>query len=837
MSADPATLSAAFDATTAAVASGTTPQAFLQDAVCHLSRLHNADHASILLLEGDQLVHGASVGLDADYASACDGFTIGPEVGACGSAAFHAKPQVSSDIFEDVRWTDWFSAVRAAGLRACFSVPLKVADGTVLGTFAVYHSEPYTPDPAEIDLAASYAGVVALGLDRLRSQATMAASYEAVVIALSSALDARDEYTGQHSSETAGLAAGIACRLGLDPDEVAMVRQVALLHDIGKLGIPTEILTKPGPLDAHEWSLMREHPVIGERILANIPGLEEVAKAIRHEHERWDGGGYPDGLAGDLIPLASRIVFACDAWHAMTSDRAYRPAMDSAAALAELREHAGTQFDPRVAQALLESLGSEELSEIDAFSSRDTAEQAQAAALGELASEIGATDLFVFRRVSTDVDSHLGGVGRGAGWAGNIEINSAEESHVRVALTEGRPKVVAHDGTARIVGPYYGGSAVIVPCRQDWIVIFGAADRSLAGVSLDRAEALAEQARSLVVDVSPAKRLADELEVLAAVRAITMVSADTVEATLSAVADRAAAALSCEYGAVMTVAGDNVDPVLGWSDRGWRPADPDSARRALQHYAGSPHALPMLCQDTAGATDNVPTGFRRENAASSIHVLPIGSPAIAMLLVVHAEPGLRGFTALCQRVASAMSDAAEVVLRRALAQERLSSENAKLAERLRTDVVTGVASRAAWEETIRSEELHRGRSGRPASIVVLDLDELKSVNDSEGHAAGDELLRRAGTALADSIRATDFVARIGGDEFGVLLRYSDERDAEAWCTRLLDHLDAARTRGERMPSCSLGFAAVPPSSTLAEAVREADRRMYAAKAAKRRTRG
>jgi diguanylate cyclase (GGDEF)-like protein len=836
MATDTPTLSDAVGAARTAAARGPSPQSFLQDAVCHLSRLHRTDRASILLLDDGALFHGASIGLGMIPGSDV-GIPVGPQVGTCGAAVTHAAPQVTADVLTDPRWADFGDWAQQAGVRACFSVPLRLADGTILGTFAVYHAEPYEPDQSEIDLACSYAGVVALGLDRLRSQASVAASYEAVVVALSSALDARDEYTSQHSSETADLATCVAERLGMSREHVAHVRQIAVLHDIGKLGIPTEILTKPGPLTPDEWGLMREHPVIGERILAGVPGLEDVATAIRHEHERWDGGGYPDGLAGELIPLASRIVFACDAWHAMTSDRAYRPAMEHEAALAELRTHAGSQFDPRVAQALLESLGDEQVGELEMFAPRDSAEAAQAVALAMLADELGAADLFVFSRVSPDVYSHLGGVGRGAGWAGNIEIHSADESLVRSALAEGKPVMVTHDTTTRIVGPYYGRSAVVVPCRADWIVLFGAPDDALECASLERAIELAEQARGLVVDVSPAKRLADELEVLAAVRAITMVSADTVPATLNALADRAAAALSCEYGAVMTIPAEDVDPVIGWAERGWRPADPDAAQRALLGFATQQAALPMLCQDTASVSDAMPEGFRREDAASSIHVLPIGKPAVAMLLVVHAEPGLRGFTALCQRVASAMSDASEVVLRRALAQERLSAENAQLAARLRTDVVTGVASRAAWEETIRSEELHRARNGRPASVVVLDLDELKHINDTEGHKAGDELLRSAGVALTENIRATDFVARIGGDEFGVLLRYSDESDAEAWCRRLLDAFDASRARGGRVPSCSVGFASVPPSSTLTEAVVEADRRMYAAKAAKRRTRG
>ena len=131
---------------------------------------------------------------------------------------------------------------------------------------------------------------------------------------------------------------------------------MALLHDIGKIGIPNEVLHEPGKLNDAQWEIMKQHPVIGERIVARIPGLESVAQAIRHEHERWDGKGYPDGLKGDSIPLASRIVLVCDAFHAMTSDRPYREAMPVEDARAELVRHAGTQFDPVIVGALLSSL-------------------------------------------------------------------------------------------------------------------------------------------------------------------------------------------------------------------------------------------------------------------------------------------------------------------------------------------------------------------------------------------------------------------------------------------------------------------------------------------------
>ena len=177
-----------------------------------------------------------------------------------------------------------------------------------------------------------------------------------MIASLGAALRAFDHYTAEHSDETEELALRVAGRLGVREAEVLLITQVAALHDIGKIGVPTSVLRKRGPLDPEELDLIRQHPVIGERILGQIPELTRVARAVRHEHERWDGTGYPDGLAGEEIPLASRIVLACDAWHAMTSDRPYRRAMSRPRAIAELRRCAGTQFDPSVIDALLSVL-------------------------------------------------------------------------------------------------------------------------------------------------------------------------------------------------------------------------------------------------------------------------------------------------------------------------------------------------------------------------------------------------------------------------------------------------------------------------------------------------
>ena len=174
-----------------------------------------------------------------------------------------------------------------------------------------------------------------------------------VIAALASTLGERDRYTGDHSESVVDLAAKVGEGLALDAAQISRLRTAALLHDIGKVGVPDEILHKPGPLDEREWEIMRQHPVIGERIIRAIPGMGAIARAVRHEHERWDGQGYPDGISGEQIPVEARIILACDAYHAMVSDRPYRAAMSHREAMAELTAHAGSQFDPQVVEALV----------------------------------------------------------------------------------------------------------------------------------------------------------------------------------------------------------------------------------------------------------------------------------------------------------------------------------------------------------------------------------------------------------------------------------------------------------------------------------------------------
>jgi HD-GYP domain-containing protein (c-di-GMP phosphodiesterase class II) len=183
-------------------------------------------------------------------------------------------------------------------------------------------------------------------------------AYRGTALLLRDLLEDDDEYTGHHTEDVVALSVSVAEQLGVGEDVRRETELGALLHDIGKIGIPDSIINKPGPLDADEWALMKTHTIEGQRMLDRVGGLlGSVGLVVRASHERYDGGGYPDGLAGAAIPLASRIVAACDAFNAMTTTRSYRKGMPVADAVTELRGCSGTQFDPDVVSALLAVVG------------------------------------------------------------------------------------------------------------------------------------------------------------------------------------------------------------------------------------------------------------------------------------------------------------------------------------------------------------------------------------------------------------------------------------------------------------------------------------------------
>ena len=270
--------------------------------------------------------------------------------GVNGRVARTGEPALVADTSAD---PDFIGTDATDDPGSELAVAIRV-NGEIWGVLNLEHLHTGAFDGDDIVFADLVAAHVGAALDRARLRGELEGTLMTTLAALCDALEQKDAYTAAHAHDVADLSEAVADRLELGPAEVRTIRYAALLHDIGKIGIRTEILTKPGKLTEEEFSEMRQHTLIGQRILEPIPFFADVHRLVRWAHERWDGRGYPDGIAGHDIPLGARIICACDALHAMTSTRPYRSAMPMAEAIDELRRCAGTQFDPAVVRALVE---------------------------------------------------------------------------------------------------------------------------------------------------------------------------------------------------------------------------------------------------------------------------------------------------------------------------------------------------------------------------------------------------------------------------------------------------------------------------------------------------
>ena len=238
-----------------------------------------------------------------------------------------------------------------APLGWAFSIDLVLAPLGVLAAFAASQSGVGLLLPLPLLFMI---GVSTRERQRRMDQALeLSSAYRGTAVLLGDVVETDDAYTGAHSRDVLELVLAVCDELGLDARSRLDAEFAALLHDVGKIKIPAEIINKPGPLSPSERATINTHTIEGQRMLQRVGGrLAEVGAVVRSCHERWDGGGYPDGLAGTEIPLAARIVGCCDAFSAMTTNRSYRKALTTRAALAELEACAGGQFDPTVAAAL-----------------------------------------------------------------------------------------------------------------------------------------------------------------------------------------------------------------------------------------------------------------------------------------------------------------------------------------------------------------------------------------------------------------------------------------------------------------------------------------------------
>ncbi len=537
--------------------------------------------------------------------------------------------------------------------------------------------------------------------------------YLASVRALTSAVDAKDPYTRGHSERVARLAGRTAAALGLDEQAIETIMLAGLLHDIGKIGVPDSILLKPDHLDEAERAIMIRHAEIGAEILEGIgaPALLPIVPLVRHHHEWFNGCGYPDGIAGDTIPLGAAIIAVADAFDTMTTDRPYRSRCSAAAAISELRRWAGEQFNPRVVD--------------------------------------------VFARV-IESDAAMAG----------------DATHLPIAV----PRELR-------LGPVAGTPGRIADARALGLLV------ELAGLTRHIPD-LRTFLRSVTEMIR--RRLGYE--------SIYLLLVDR---------EREDFALAAHSGNLHGVVDDNYRQPL---DVG-------------------------ICGDVyrTGRIRNIPNVHAEPLHYDPDPSVPVESEIVVPLIVndevigvISAESSQRAaFTASDEMVLTAVADQLAMAIHVAQLHDQAKRAAA-------TDGLTGLANHRAFYEALEAAVA----TGQPFALVLFDVEGLKEINDTAGHLAGDALLRRVGQTIREMVRATDIVARYGGDEFAVILQEATAEQAAAIAIRVRQRLLECEmpVPGVRA-TVRYGVAAAPADGTRPMSlVAVADSRMYDMHARVRRSR-
>src|SRR5690242_5882584 len=323
--------------------------------VDELSQAYDCDLAVILAVHDDGRLR--PVAANGPLVGEIPGFydwSLPVDEGVTGRVVRTGEPALIAAT-HDV--ADFVPPVGVTASGSELAVPIRVA-GRVWGVLDIESTRKDEFTQEDLLLADTLAAQVGGALHRSQLFEELESAFVTTLGVLSDALETKDSYTAAHADDVADFAVRVGRRLGLCEEDLRTLRYGALLHDIGKIGARSEVLNKPSALTFEEFEEMKQHTVIGARMLERIPFFAPVRPIVRSAHERWDGEGYPDRLAGEEIPLAARIVCACDAFHAITSERPYSKARSVEEAIAELRRCSGSQFDPRVVDALVEDIGS-----------------------------------------------------------------------------------------------------------------------------------------------------------------------------------------------------------------------------------------------------------------------------------------------------------------------------------------------------------------------------------------------------------------------------------------------------------------------------------------------
>jgi diguanylate cyclase (GGDEF)-like protein/putative nucleotidyltransferase with HDIG domain len=582
-------------------------------------------------------------------------------------------------------------------------LPMK-SRGKLVGVLACGTDAPNVLDDEDVAVLQTLANLVATAFENAGALARMRELYLASVRALAAAVDARDPYTRSHSARVAALSRGIAEEMQLSADQVRRIQLGALLHDIGKIGVPDAILNKPGALSVDEWVIMRTHSMLGASIVNAVEPLRDLVPIVRMHHERYDGAGYPDELGGDLVPIEAYVVAAADAFEVIVSRRAYKPAQTVEHACAELLRCRGTQFHPAVVDAFLRLI------------ERDRAQ--------------GAAQL---RRIAG----------------------------------------ILHEDIEDVPGP---------------------------GVLLEQFAASAQtHGRQLAI----LQRLASEISAVLDIDELA-------ERLLRIVCD----AMGYENGFLLTLDDTGDDLVI-------RAAVGPSGSYVGQRLPRGQGISWWVVE--RGALQNVPDGrldprFYGPSEIRSVLCVPLqlGDERIGAIGVE--SPRIGAFAREDEELLSAVSHQVAAAVRVAKLHQAAKTAAA-------TDPLTGLPNRRSFFQRLERELA--GRDGDSLSVAILDANGLKALNDSFGHAAGDEALVRVGAILQEGVREGDLVARIGGDEFAVLFAGAPILTAERIVRRLAEQIARGSiAAGHRLPTIAWGVADATGEATVDALVEAADRAMY-----------
>jgi diguanylate cyclase (GGDEF)-like protein/PAS domain S-box-containing protein len=630
-------------------------------------------------------------------------------------------------------------------------------------------------------------GILALSAEdrrmRIRQSRELWSAYRGSAMLLDRVVAADDRLTGEHGRGVVDLAMRVGDELDIDPQERVELEFAALLHDVGKLAIDNEIINKRGPLTPEEFTAIKRHTIEGHRMLEQIGGLlGRVGVIVRSCHERWDGAGYPDGLAGEAIPLTARIVFCCDAFHAMTTDRSYRAARPPEQALAEVHANAGTQFDPMVADALTRALGLPDTGRVE----RDGAEHRarRTLALDVEGPPIASNEGLLGLNPDGTVHSMNSAAVRLLGWSAEDAVGHPLHELVLHSYPNGTPypreaspiEATLRTGEERAaqVEVLWRKDGAALPVRYS----MRPADEGRAGAVLEFKPLVAR------TPAEEALRLGEELY-----------------RSLARNLENAAVVLFDHDLRVLVVEGE---PLA-------RPGLRDDAitRRRLQDVL--PATAWELLERPARAA------LRGERAEFEF-----------------ASDDERRFYRVT--VGPMRDDRGAVQGGLAVAEDitRTRNRTEQLDRLAHHDVLTGLTNRAAFFDLADRALRRAGRTQRVSALLFIDLDGFKAVNDTRGHETGDQVLRTVAARLERTVRDVDTVARIGGDEFAVLLDgVHDEAEAAIAAQRILKAVAAPLDIDGNQPppvTASVGIALqAGVHQTSAELLGAADEAMYRAK--------